>query len=303
VQLNYKHLQENKNLEVAMRLPLTDGKNSNIQEVNSAFYSVTECYIRSMSPRISTHEENVMLADGTVTQSSTFNIGNVSKYYEDLIRSLPRWQSSGIVRSQVEDLNRIYCVISNSVGKYDVRGYFGLQFHTLPFYQVNKKVLDIQRNLRQLENELVQYYSQIAQQGNSMIEEELSFGGLANAGDEVIFKNLLENEEFYRDLVKKAEVIESGYPQYLDIKSRKELLVKELRTLVVELYQVPPVLIDYNKLMQGEAGVAIYVDVGTIKNEKTRAIDSFVNTKRLSSVHSDQIISKLQEIQNAMDHL
>lgn len=249
------------------------------------------------------HEENVMIADGTVTQSSTFNIGNVSKYYEDLIRSLSGWQSSGIVRSQVEDLNRIYCEISNSVGKYDVRGYFGLQFHILPFYQVNKKVLDIQRNLRQLEIESIQYNSQIAQQGNNMIEEELSFRGIENANDEVIFKNLLENEGFYGDLVKKAEVIESGYPQYLDINSQKELLAKELMNLVVELYQSPPVLIDYNKLMQGETGVAMYVDVGTIKNEKTRVIDSFVNTKRLSSAQSDQIISILLEIQNAMDQI
>jgi len=249
------------------------------------------------------HEVNVMLADGTVTQSPTFDIGKVSNFYEHLIRSLSGWQSSGISRSKIEDLNRIYCEFRKSVGKYNVRGYFGIQFHTLPYYQVNKKVLDIQRNLRELENEGIRYYSQISQHANNMIAEELSFRGLANMSEDELFRNLLENEGLYGDLVKKAESIESGFPQFLHIDYQRKLLFKELENLVIELYQVSPVLIDYNKLMQGEVGVAMYVDVGTIKNEKTGAIDPFVNTERMSSVQSEQIISALLQVQDAMDRI
>jgi hypothetical protein len=286
-----------------MRLPLKDTSNSNIQEINSILYRVSECFMRSISPKISMHEVNVMLADGTVTQASTFDIGKVSKFYEQLIRSLSGWQSSGISRSKIEDLNRIYCEFRKSVGKYNVRGYFGIQFHTLPYYQVNKKVLDIQRNIRELENEGIRYYSQISHQANNMIKEELSFRGLVNMSEDELFKNLLENEGLYGDLVKKAESIESGFPQFLDIDYRRRLLFKELENLVIELHQVSPVLIDYNKLMQGEVGVAMYVDVGTIKNEKTGAIDPFVNTKLMSSVHSEQIISALLQVQDTMDRI
>lgn len=286
-----------------MRLPLKDTSNSNIQEINSIFNRVSECFVRSISPKISMHEVNVMLADGTVTQSPTFDIGKVSKFYEHLIRSLSGWQSSGISRSKIEDLNRIYCEFRKSVGKYNVRGYFGIQFHTLPYYQVNKKVLDIQRNLRELEREGIRHYSQISQQANNMIAKELSFRGLVNMSEDEFFKNLLENEGLYGDLVKKAESIESGFPQFLHIDYQRKLLFKELENLVIELYRVSPVLIDYNKLMQGEVGVAMYVDVGTIKNEKTGAIDPFVNTKRMSSVHSEQIISALLQVQDAMDRI
>jgi hypothetical protein len=300
-QLNYKYLQRNNNLELVMRLPFKDTNNRIIQEVNSIFYRVGECFIRSISPSISMREVNVMLADGSVTQSPTFDIGSVSKFYEHLIRSLSGWQSSGISRSQIEDLNRIYCEFRKYVGKYDVKGYFGVQFHALPYYQVNRNVLDIQRNLRRLEDEGIQYYSQISQQANNEIKEELSSRGLSNLSEDELFKNLLENEGLYGDLVKKAESIERGFPQYLDIDYQKKLLFKELEDLVVELYQVPPVLIDYNKLMQGEAGVAMYVDVGTIKNEKTGASDPFVNTKRLSAVHSEQLVSAFLEVQDAMD--
>jgi len=84
--------------------------------------------------------------------------------------------------------------------------------------------------------------------------------------EDELFKNLLEDEGLYGDLVKKAESIESGFPQFLDIDYRRRLLFKELENLVIELHQVSPVLIDYNKLMQGEVGVVMYVDVGTIKN-------------------------------------
>lgn len=286
-----------------MRLPLKDTQNSNVQEVNSIFYQVGECYLRSISPKISMQEVNVMLADGTVTQSPTFDIGNVLKYFENLVRSLSGWQISGIFQSKVEDLNRIYCEFRKTAGKYDVRGYFGIQFHALPYYQVNKKVLDIQKNLRQLEDKGIQYYSQISQQANKMIEEELSVKGLAKMSEDELFKNLLENEELYGDLVKKAESVESEFPQFLDIDRQRKLLIQGLENLVIELYQVSPVLIDYNKLMQGEAGVVMYLDVGTIKNEKTGQIDSFVNTKRWSSIHSHQIISTLIELRDAMDRI
>lgn len=286
-----------------MRLPLKDTQNSNVQEVNSIFYQVGECYLRSISPKISMQEVNVMLADGTVTQSPTFDTGNVLKYFENLVRSLSGWQISGIFQSKVEDLNRIYCEFRKTAGKYDVRGYFGIQFHALPYYQVNKKVLDIQKNLRQLEDKGIQYYSQISQQANKMIEEELSVKGLAKMSEDELFKNLLENEGLYGDLVKKAESVESEFPQFLDIDRQRKLLIQGLENLVIELYQVSPVLIDYNKLMQGEAGVVMYLDVGTIKNEKTGQIDSFVNTKRWSSIHSHQIISTLIELRDAMDRI
>lgn len=286
-----------------MRLPLKDTQNSNVQEINSILYQVGECYLRSISPKISMQEVNVMLADGTVTQSPTFDIGNVLKYFENLVRSLSGWQISGIFQSKVEDLNRIYCEFRKTAGKYDVRGYFGIQFHALPYYQVNKKVLDIQKNLRQLEDKGIQYYSQISQQANKTIEEELSLKGLAKMSDDELFKNLLENEGLYGDLVKKAESVESEFPQFLDIDRQRKLLIQDLENLVIELYQVSPVLIDYNKLMQGEAGVVMYVDVGTIKNEKTGQIDSFVNTKRWSSIHSHQIISTLIELRDAMDRI
>jgi hypothetical protein len=286
-----------------MRLPLKDTNNSNIQEINSIYYRVGECFLRSLSPKISMHEVNVMLADGTVTQSSTFNLERVSKFYEHLIQSLSGWQSSGISQSKIEDLNRIYCELRKSVGKYDIKGYFGVQFHTLPYYQVNKKVLNIQKKLRDLEEEGIQYYSQISQQANDMIKDELTSKGLGNASEDELFKNLLENDGLYSELVKKAESIESSFPQFLNLDHQKKLLVKELENLVIDLYQVSPVLIDYNKLMQGEVGVAMYVDVGIIKNEKTAAIDPFVNTKRLSSAHSEQIVSALQQVQYAMDRM
>jgi hypothetical protein len=286
-----------------MRLPLKDTQNSNVQEINSIFNRVGEGYLHSISPKISMQEVNVMLADGTVTQSSTFDIGNVSKYFESLARSLNGWQISGISQSKVEDLNRIYCEFRKTAGKYDVRGYFGIQFHALPYYQVNKKVLEIQKNLRQLEDKEIQYYSQISQQANKTIEEELSLRGLGKMSDDELFKNLLENQGLYGDLVKKAESVENEFPQYFDLDRQKKLLVQELENLVIELYQVSPILIDYNKLMQGEAGVVMYMDIGTIKNEKSGEIDSFVNTKMLSSNHSAPIISSLKEVQDAMDRI
>lgn len=286
-----------------MRLPFKDNNNSNIQEINSTFDSVGKNLTRSITPSILMQDVNVMLADGTVTQSPTFDIRNATNFYESLIRSLSQWQTSGISESETEGLNRIYCELWKSVGKYYVKGYFGIQFQSLPYYQVSRKVLDIQRNLKRLENEGLQYYLQIAREGDNVIREELTFRGLVNLNEEDLFKRLLENEELYGELVKKVESVENGHPQYLDIDYQKNLLTSKLKDLVVELHQVSPILIDYNKLMQGESGIVLYFDVETIKNGKTGSTEPYVDTKRLSADSSKLIVDALLEVQEAMDQI
>jgi hypothetical protein len=286
-----------------MRLPFKDNNNSNIRKINSTFDRVGSELLRSIAPSILMQDVNVMLADGTVTKSTTFDIARPTNFYESLIRSLSHWQTSGVSKSEIEDLNRIHCELWKSVGKYHVKGHFGIQFHSLPYYQLSRKVLDIQRNLERLENEGIQYHDQIAEEGNNLIRELLTGKGLVNLGEDDLLQMLLENKELYDELVTKTELVEKRYPQYLDIDYQKNSLAGELRDLVIRLYQVSPVLIDYNKLMQGETGVFLYFDIETIKNGKTRRSEPYVDTNRLNADSTKQIVDALLEVQDAIDQL
>lgn len=284
-----------------MRLPFKDSNNANIHEINSIFNSVGKSLIRSISPGIVMNDVNVMLADGTVVQSSTFETEKVTRFLRNLIRSLPQWQTSGLLESKTEDLNRLYCELWKSVGKYYVKGYFGIQYHSLPYYQADRKVFEIQRNLKLLEIESLQHYSNLSREGNRVIEDELSFRGFGDRSNEDLLKDLLENEELYGELVEKVESVERGFPQYLEIEHQRKFLVCELEKFVIELYQVSPVLINYDKLMQGESGVVMYFDVGTIKNVKLGITDSYVDCRRLSSDIAEQMANAFREVQEAME--
>jgi hypothetical protein len=286
-----------------MRLPFKDNNNSNIRKINSTFDRVGSELLRSITPRILMQDVNVMLTDGTVTKSATFDIERSINFYENLIRSLSHWETSGVSKSEIEDLNRIHCELWKSVGKYRIKGHFGIQFQSLPYYQLSRKVLDIQRNLKRLENEGVQYYDQISEEGNNLIRELLTVKGLVNLDEDDLFQMLLENKELHDEFVKRTELVEKKYPQYLEIDYQKNSLTSELKDLVIRLYQVSPVLIDYNKLMQGETGAFLYIDIETIKNGKTGRTEPYVDTSRLTADSSQQVVDALLEVQDALDQL
>jgi hypothetical protein len=56
-----------------MRLPL-EGDDYFIREVNAAFENIREAYLKALKPQIIMKKANVMLGDGSVVQSDTFEI-------------------------------------------------------------------------------------------------------------------------------------------------------------------------------------------------------------------------------------
>ena len=107
------------------------------KEVNSAFKNIQNTYLNVAKLHIKTEEVAVMLGDGSVSQSTTFELQKMITLYERLVDSLEGWVSSGISKSNTEDLHRVYFQISQQVEKYYLYGYFGIQFHALPYYRVN----------------------------------------------------------------------------------------------------------------------------------------------------------------------
>jgi hypothetical protein len=82
---------------------------------------------------------------------------------------------------------------------------------------------------------------------------------------------------------------------------RKRQLFTELNNLLIEIYQIAPVYIDYNKLMQGEEGIVTYFDIEKIKSNATK--DSHVNSKSITLNTRKQIVSRLNQIIRAIEHI
>ena len=278
-----------------MRLPLK-GDDYFIREVNTAFESVREAYLNALKPQVIMKKVNVMLGDGSVVQSDTFEKHKVILFYQQMIKSLKGWVTTGVSNSNTDDLNRLYCNIAQEVGKYNIHGYFGIQFHALPYYKVDKRVIEIQKELSQLAGNATDTLHSIANKGNEIIRKELEKIGYTEIGFEELLSKLFEDQKLIEDLGVKASMVEQEFPEFEDMHKRKLKLFAELNNLLVELYQISSVLIDYNKLMQGEEGIVTYFEIETIRNKRTKERDFYINTKRVSKESTEQIVSKFNHV-------
>jgi hypothetical protein len=213
-----------------------------------------------------------------------------------LIKSLNGWGSTGVSNSNTDDLHRLYCNIVQEVGKYNIHGYFGIQFHTLPYYKVDKRVIEIQKELSQLANTATNTLQSIANRGNEIIRKELEKIGYVGMGFEELLLNLFEDQKLVADLGFKASMVEQEFPEFEDMHNRKTDLFAELNDLLIELYQTSSVIIDYNKLMQGEEGIVTYFEIETIRNKRTKERDFYINTKRVLKESTEEILSKFNQV-------
>lgn len=266
------------------------------KEVNSAFKNIQDTYLNVAKLHIEIEEVAVMLGDGSVSQSTTFELQKMITLYERLVGSLEGWVSSGISKSNTEDLHRVYFQISQQVEKYYIYGYFGIQFHALPYYRVNKRVIEIQKELSQIAEEAAKIFSSLADKGNHVVQRELQKIGYSELAFEELFTKLFEDPELIKGLERKVQSLEEEFPEFEQMRIKKNHLFAELNTLLVELYQISPVLMDYNGLMQGEEGVVTYFDIETIKNQKTARRDPYINTERVSEDLTNRIAISLNEV-------
>ena len=269
-------------------------------EVNSAFEHVQDAYLDGAKIYLETSERPVMLGDGSISQSTTFDLSKIIAYFEKLSDSLDGWTSSGVSKSNTDDLHRVYFQISQHFSKYHVYGFFGIQFHTLPYYRVNKRVIEIQKELSQIAEKAANLFSLLSERGNTMVLHELQKLGYSELEFEELFTKLFEDQEFFRALERKAQGLEEQLPEFEQMRVSKNQLYAELNDLLIEVYQISPVLIDYNRMMQGEEGLVTYFDVETIRNQKMARGDPYVNTERVTKAHTNRISSELNKLANRL---
>jgi hypothetical protein len=284
-----------------MRLPLK-GDDYFTTNLNSTFDNVKDRYFEAIKPQLMMNKLSVMLGDGTVSQSDTFEPQKVIAFYQRLINSLHGWTTTGVSRSNTSDLHRVYCQFTQVVGKYHLHGYFGIQFHALPYYRVNKRVIEIQKELREIADNATKTFALIGNRGNDIVQQELEKVGCAEMGFEELFTKLFEDKELLDDLEVKALAIEKEFPEYEEMHNEKIQLFTELNDLVIETYQTTLVSIDYNRLMQGEEGIVTYFDIEII-NQKTKERDSYINTGIITKELTKQIIGKLDEVAKKLQNV
>jgi hypothetical protein len=270
------------------------------RECNFAFEIVKDKYLLAIKPQIEMKKVNAMLADGSVTQIDCFEPQRVNEFYQRLIGSLKGWSTTGTSRSNTDDLHRLYCQFIKEVGQYRMSGYFGIQFHVLPYYRIDKRVIEIQKELAQIADEGANTFRSMASRGNYIVQKELESIGYGQVEFEMLLEKLFEDESLVADLEKKASALENEFPEFEEMRHKKERLFSELNLLLMELSQISPVLIDHNKLTQGEEGVITYFDIERVKNQKSKETDSFINTKIITKEVTGEVVSIFNDVANTL---
>jgi len=275
-----------------MRIPNNESDNFS-KKLNDYFVEIENFYQQSLMPCLAMREVNVMLQDGSVTKSSTFDPKLVLGYYRTFLKGLKNWEVSDIQETTGES-NRIYCQIFSSQDNYTIKGYFGIQFNILPYYKLDKQVIQIQKKLFDLSIKNSSVMDSVANIGNNTIKQELKNMSLDDLKFEDLFEKILENQELIVNLEDKIKKIERSYPELDKAEEMKNSMILELENLVIKLYQISPNLIDYNRLMQGEEGIIVYFDIGTEANMKGKNSNKVINFAQMNP-HTKARISELFE--------
>jgi hypothetical protein len=282
-----------------MRIPNKENDDFS-KKVNGYFIDIENIYLKSIKPFLTTREVNVMLQDGSVTKSSTFDPESVIGFYRSFLKDLKNWEIRDI-QQNTGDSNRIFCQISNNLDNYIIKGYFGIQFNVLPYYKLDKQVIHIQKELFDLSVKNSTLSESVANIGNSTIKQELKNLALDDLEFEDLFERLLQNQELIVKLEDKIKNVEKLYPELDGAENKRSSLIYELENLIIKLYQVSPILIDYNRLMQGEEGIIVYFDIETKVDRKGKKSNKSVNFAQMKSHTKERIFELFKEINSVLN--
>jgi len=284
---------------LAMRAPFK-GDDYFCRQVNATTQDVEQGHLEAIGPAIAMQKSGAMLGDGTVTQADTFDPQNVQMFYQRLANLLEGWAFTGILKSATEDLHRLYCQFTKEVGRHHISGYFGIQFHVLPYYRVDRRVIEIQKELAKIADDATAVFKDMSSAADRALAAELEKRGYASMEFQELFTKMFDDEKLAEELDEKASAVESQFPQFKEMGKNKNRLFAELNDLLIELYQTSHVTIDYNRLMQGEEGVTNYFDIEVIKNKKTRAREAYLNTEKIKKNDSDAVAGELAKVAKAL---
>jgi hypothetical protein len=282
-----------------VRAPIK-GEDYFCRKVNSAAEKVQGAFLEAIKPAIAMRQANAMLGDGTITQADTFDPQNVQNFFRQLGNALEGWTFSGILESATDDMHRLYCTFTKEADKFYISVYFGIQFHVLLYYRVERRVIDIQKELVKIEDIATSALNKMAGAADSVLATELKKRGYTNLGSDELFIRLFEEEGLVEELNEKTAVVEGQFPELRNTRSKKSGLLSELNDLLMKLYQTSPVLIDYNRLMQGEEGITTYFDIEVLKNKKTKKREAFLDTIRMSKEAADMLSGELGAVEETL---
>jgi len=263
-----------------------------LNKKNSQIQSIFHGKIKEIAKK---HLVDVMMQDGIVKKQETFDVEKIHQVYNEFANRLQDWMLDGISSTNDEGIRRNFIKLNTNADNCKISLHLSIQYHVILFYQPNYEVMKKQKELSDFMDMTKKQEGELTEKSDHVILEKLRAEGYKNLDTQNLFEIFYDDDKIREKIMNEIELQTDGDLQ--KISQRKENLLKELDDLLLETYQMEPILIDEARLVTGEEGCVCNIDIEMIENgQKGGLFDSnqvSSNTKEKISILIDQVLEAI----------
>ena len=267
-----------------------------IQLLNKKNDDIQQDFLAKMIEKTKIADVKVMMGDSTITEQKTFDPKEVSNYLENIIQKLDGWSLQNVSTTNNEDLRRIFTKFEITEGNYLISGHLSIQFHVLLFYKPVQRVIDSQKELAEILDNTKKQESDLSNNSDQFVLDKLKEMGYKDFDHQKLFEIFYEDEEFSKKVY--AEIEKESSEEFKKLTEKKNELIKELDSLLIETYQTSSVLIDDTRLVAGEEGCLCTLDIEFIKNNNREGL---FDPRKMANNVKENILKKLETLQDQIN--
>jgi len=265
--------------------------NEFIQILNEKNELIQKSYLPRMIDFTKMIDVKVMMGDSTITDQKTFDPKQVSDYFQKINDSLNEWSVQNVSVTNNQDVRRIFTKFEIKEGSYLISGHLSLQFHVLLYYKPVQRVIDCQKELAEIVDLTKNEQEQLSDNSDQIVLKKLKDMGYKDFDHQKLFEVFYENDEFREKVF--AEIQKDSGVDFQELSEKKTKLFSELDSLLLETYQTSPVLIDDPRLVAGEEGCLLSLDLEFIKNSNREGV---FDPRKIPDSVKENILKRLSEL-------
>ena len=263
-----------------------------LNKKNSQIQSIFHEKIKEIAKK---HLVDVMMQDGTVKKQETFEVEKINQIYNRFANGLQAWTLEGISSTNDEGIRRNFIKLNTNADDCKISLHLSIQYHVVLFYQPNYEVMKKQKELSDFMDMTKKQEGELTEKSDHVILEKLKAEGYKDLDTQNLFEIFYNDDKIREKIMNEIELQTDGDLQ--KISQHKESLLKALDDLLLETYQMEPVLIDEARLVTGEEGCVCNIDIERIENgQKSGVFDSnqvSSSTKEKISALIDQVLEAI----------
>ena len=263
-----------------------------LNKKNSQIQSIFHEKIKEIAKK---HLIDVMMQDGIVKKQETFDVEKIHQVYNGFANRLQDWTLDGISSTNDEGIRRNFIKLNTNADNCKISLHFSIQYHVILFYQPNYEVMKKQKELSDFMDMTKKQEGELTEKSDHVILEKLRAEGYKDLDTQNLFEIFYDDDKIREKIMNEIELQTDGDLQ--KISQRKENLLKELDDLLLEIYQMEPVLIDEARLVTGEEGCVCNIDIEMIENEHQSGL---IDSNQVSSTTKEKISILIDQVLEAI---